>query len=159
MKKLVILFLTLAIAICALSCGSKYTNNKSAEEVYNETANAIKTQGGMKLLDADKLLEVTESNPSYLKDFIFAKAESSSNLNEYGIFRVDAGKENDMLDLVQKYVSKQQDMYRAFEYFPEETEKVESARAVVIGNYIVYSFLSESDTQLLYDAIKACIAK
>jgi hypothetical protein len=40
------------------------------------------------------------------------------------------------------------------DYFPEEVEKIDCAKVVVMGNYIIYSFLNEEDTSSFYNAIE-----
>ena len=45
------------------------------------------------------------------------------------------------------------------DYFPEEVEKIDCATVKVFGNYIIYSFLNEADTEAFYNAIENQIAK
>ena len=69
-------------------------------------------------------------------------------------FKVEEGTSNDMKSLVEKYVANLQQTYRAMDYFPEEVEKIDFATVKVFGNYVVYSFLNENDTEAFYNAIE-----
>ena len=113
----------------------------------------------MKVLDADAILEISPESITYLKDFVMIRANNAKNVNEYGIFRVESGKANDMKALVDKYVENKKTSYLAMNYLPEETQKIENASARIFGNYVVYSFLSEDDAAALDDAIKSILSE
>ena len=162
MKNKIIISVVSVFLVCLslISCGeSNYTDTKSAKEVHSATESAISTEKGVKILDDDAILSVSDDDIPYLRDYVFVKANDSGNLNEYGIFRVENGKSGEMKTLLEKYVREKQEMYRSYEYFPSETAKVDNAKVTVFGNYAVYSFLNESDTEALHNAIKKCIEK
>lgn len=160
-NKILISIISVAFAVFLLvSCsGKNYTDTKTAKEVYSVIESTIKTEKGVKILDDDALLNISDSEIPYLKDYIFIKANDSADLNEYGIFRVEDRKADDMKALLENYVKSKQEMYRAYEYFPTETAKVDNATVSVFGNYVVYSFLNEADTEAFHNAIKECIKK
>lgn len=161
-NKILISIASIIFAVVFLvSCSGEenYTDAKTAKEVNSAIASSIQTEKGVKILDDDTLLKVSDSDIPYLKDYIFIKANDSADLNEYGIFRVEDGKADDMKALLEKYVKSKQEMYRAYEYFPNETAKVDNATVSVFGNYVVYSFLNEADTEAFHNAIKECIKK
>lgn len=160
-NKILISIISIAFAVFFLvSCANEsYTDTKTAKEVNSAIESSIKTEKGVKILDDDAILNISDSEIPYLKDYIFIKANDSSDLNEYGIFRVEDGKADDMKALLENYVKSKQEMYRAYEYFPAETAKVDNATVSVFGNYVVYSFLNEADTEAFHNAIKECIKK
>ena len=142
------------VSIVLINNNNKYTDALSATELYNAVANSFETSGGNKVLDSDVILEFSDNELSYLKDYIVVKANNAKNINEIGIFKVEEGTSNDMKSLVEKYVANLQQTYRAMDYFPEEVEKIDFATVKVFGNYVVYSFLNENDTEAFYNAIE-----
>lgn len=158
MKKIGILLL-IAILISLVSCGASYDDSLSSTELANSALAAITTQGGTKVLDDDVILEFADEAPSYIKDYTVIKAKNAKNINEIGIFRCDDGNADKWLPFVQKYVENLTNSYRNMDYFPEEKEKYECATVKVMGNYVIYSFLSEADTDAFYNAIENSIKK
>jgi hypothetical protein len=132
----------------------KYTDKYGANELYSQVANSFSTDGGVKILDNDVILEFIDEKPDYLKDNIVVKANNAKNINEIGIFRVEENRSNEMKNIVDKYVSNLQKSYRAMDYFPEEIEKIDFATVKNFGNYVIYSFLNEKDTDAFYKAIE-----
>ena len=160
MKKLLLPIISIMLLFSLASCsGNNYTDTKSAQDVASAVASSITTEGGTKTLDNDAILEISDIELSYLKDFVMIRANNTKNINEYGIFRVENGKAEDMKKLISTYVENKQKTYRAMDYFPEETEKIDCAKVEVFGNYVVYSFLNENDTEAFHKAIKDCITK
>lgn len=160
MKRTLLTVVSLILLLSLFSCsGVEFTDTKSAGEVATAVSSAITTDGGTKTLDSDAILEISDEELSYLKDFVMVRANNAKNINEYGIFRVENGKSEDMKALVSTYVENLQKTYRAMDYFPEEVEKIDCATVKVFGNYVVYSFLNESDTDAFHSAIKAEISK
>ena len=160
MKKSLITIVSIILLLSFVSCsGGEFTDSKGATEIATAISSAITTDGGTKTLDSDAILEISDDKISYLKDFVMVKAKNAKNINEYGIFRVENGKAEEMKALVSAYVENLQKIYRAMDYFPEEVEKIDFATVKVFGNYVVYSFLNESDTDAFHSAIKAEISK
>ena len=160
MKKLFLSVISIILLLSLISCSSTdYTDTKSAQDVASAVASSITTEGGTKTLDSDAILEISDTELSYLKDFVMIRANNTKNINEYGIFRVENGKAEDMKNLISTYVENKQKTYRAMEYFPEETEKIDCATVQIFGNYVVYSFLNENDTDALHNAVKNQILK
>lgn len=143
-----------AVLMIVLLNTKKYTDIFSAEELYSKVANSFSTDGGTKVLDPDVILEFSDDNLSYIESYIVVKAKNVKNINEIGIFKVDKGSVDDMEDIVENYVSNLQQVYRAMDYFPEEVEKIDCAKVEVFGNYVIYSFLNEQDTESFYSSIE-----
>ena len=160
MKRAIISFISIILLISLASCSQPaYSDVKSATEVANEIASAITTENGTKVLDADAILKISDTELPYLKDFVMVKANDAKNVNEYGIFKVDADKTADMSSLLNVYVENLQKQYRAMQYLPAETEKVDHATVKIFGCYVVYSFLNERDTEALHKAIGDALTK
>lgn len=163
-KKIIIIGVVAIVAIVALvlilSIGNNnYTDTLSTAQIYNSVADSFSTEKGVKILDDDVILEFTDDDLPYLKDYTVVKANYAKNINEVGIFRVESGKANELKKIIEKYVKETQQIYRAMDYFPEEVEKIDFATVKVFGNYVIYSFLNEKDTEAFYNAIENLIKK
>lgn len=154
----VVLVVAIIIAIAMMN-NKSYIDEYSATDLYNSVANSFSTDGGTKILDADAILEFTDEDIPYIRDYTIVKANNSKNINEIGIFRVEYEKAKEMKALVDEYVSNLQQSYRSMDYFPEEVEKINCATVKIFGNYVIYSFLNEKDTEAFYDAIENTIRK
>ncbi len=160
MKRLILLCITIIIVSSLLiSCTPNYFDNISASYIANAGAESFTTSGGVKTLDEDVILEFTEEELDYLIDYCVIKANDAKNINEIGVFRVENGKTNELKPLIEKYVENLQKTYRAMNYFPEEAEKIDFATVKVFGNYVVYSFLNENDTEAFYNAVENSLKK
>lgn len=154
----ILLIIGTVVAIVLLN-NKKYTDKYSSEELYASVSDSFVTDGGTRVLDQDVILEFCEEQPSYLIDYIIVKAKTPKNINEIGIFKVEKDATKDMEKLVQEYVSNLQQSYRNMDYFPEEVEKIDCATVKVLGNYVIYSFLNENDTDAFYDALTNTLKK
>ena len=162
--KILIICLSLAlvtgiILAIVLMNNTKYIDEYSSADLYISVEKSFSTDGGIKILDPDAILEFTDEDIAYLRDFTIIKANNAKNINEIGIFRVENGKSKEMKALIDKYVTNLQQSYRAMDYFPEEVEKIDCATVKVFGNYVIYSFLNEKDTESFYNAIENTIKK
>ena len=162
-KKLIIIAIAIVIIIALvlvlLLTGKKYDDTLSAKELYSKIENSITTDGGVRILDDDVILEITDDDLAYLVDYRVVRANNAKNINEIGIFKVENGKAKDLKPIIEKYLKEKQESYRAMDYFPEEVEKIDFATVKVFGNYVVFSFLNEADTEAFYKAIENELTK
>lgn len=157
MKKIILATALIILSAILLASCSSYIDTVSASELAKIGESSFTTDGGTKVLDDDFILELSDESISYLRDFTVIKANDAKNINEIGIFRVEDGKASDMKDLVSAYVENLKKQYSSMQYFPEEAEKYETATVKIFGNYVIYSFLNESDTEAFYDAVENAI--
>ncbi|MBO5715338.1 MAG: DUF4358 domain-containing protein [Clostridia bacterium] len=92
-------------------------------------------------------------------DYTVVRAKNAKNINEIGIFKVENGKAKELKHIIDAYLKEKQDAYRAMDYFPEEVEKIDFATVKIFGNYVIYSFLNEADTEAFYKAIENELTK
>lgn len=148
-----------ALVLVLLLTGKKYDGTLSAKELYSKIENTVTTEGGVNILDDDVILEITDEDLTYLIDYTVVRAKNAKNINEIGIFKVENGKAKDLKPIIEKYLKEKQESYRAMDYFPEEVEKIDFATVKVFGNYVVFSFLNEADTEAFYGAIENELTK
>ena len=162
-KKLIIIAIAIvvivALVLVLLLTGKKYDDTLSAKELYSKIENSITTDGGVRILDDDVILEITDDDLTYLVDYTVVRANNAKNINEIGIFKVENGKAKELKPVIEKYLKEKQESYRAMDYFPEEVEKIDFATVKVFGNYVVFSFLNEADTEAFYKAIENELTK
>ena len=163
-KKKIIIIATAIVVIIALVLvllltGKKYDDILSSKELYSKIENSISTDGGVNILDDDVILEITDDDLSYLVDYTVVRAKNAKNINEIGIFKAENGKAKELKPIIEKYLKEKQESYRAMDYFPEEVEKIDFATVKVFGNYVVFSFLNEADTEAFYNAIENELTK
>ena len=150
---IVIVLIVVAVIALVLMNNKSYSDEYSSSELYNKGSDSFSTEGGNNVLDEDVIFEFSEEELPYLLDYTVIKAKNAKNINEVGIFKVEGGKAQEMKALVETYVANLQKSYRAMDYFPEEIEKIDCATVRVFGNYVIYSFLNERDTESFYSEI------
>ena len=162
-KKLIIIAIAVVVIVSLvlvlLLTGKKYDDTLSAKELYSKIENSITTDGGVRILDDNVILEITDDDLTYLVDYTVVRANNAKNINEFGIFKVENGKAKEFKPVIEKYLKEKQESYRAMDYFPEEVEKIDFATVKVFGNYVVFSFLNEADTEAFYKAIENELTK
>ncbi len=155
----IVLALAIIIAIVALGGKTEYIDSISTDDLAMVGKASFETSGGVKLLDDDVILKFTDQELSYLIDYSVIKAKASKNINEFGIFRVNEGHAKDMEAIIKAFVENQQESYRSMNYFPEEVEKIDCATVKIYGNYVIYTFLNDADTEAFYSEIEKTITK
>ena len=159
-KKLCILLWLVSLCAALVSCGADYVDSVPAYDLAMSASSSFVTDGGTKVLDEDVILEFDEDGiVDGLIDFTVIKANNAKNINEIGIFRAEKADRADIEEMVKKYVDNLVRTYRSMNYFPEEVEKIDCATVKVFGNYVVYSFLNEVDTEAFHNALEAQIKK
>lgn len=163
MKKLLLILIVICSLTCLISCEAKYTDSLTSKELLDLSTNNISTQYGVYFLEEDDgvLLDYSfdENETSYIEDCIVMKDKDTKNINEVGIFKIENGKTEIIKAKISEYVNMLQTRYNSMNYFPEEVEKIDFATVKVFGNYVVYSFLNEADTEAFYSAIENSIKK
>lgn len=163
MKAIRILSLTLALLLTfsLIACGQTvhYRDDVSVDDLSATVSALIPTEGGYDMSGEDFLKYYFDFEHDHTIDgYAIAASSASSNVNEYGILHVsDIEQVSTVAELAEVYLSNQRDFLSTFlnTYNAEEMAKLEQMQVQVFGNYIVYTILSESDTQAVMDAVKA----
>lgn len=162
-KKLLTLTIACLLTLSLAACGKTvaYKDDVSATAISESVSAKIPVDGGYDFSDADFLTYYFEGNTA-IDDFVIAASSVSSNVNEYGILHVnDIEQVADVEELAQVYLSNQRDFLSTFlnTYNAAEMAKLESMQVRVFGNYVVYTILSEADTQTVMTAIEEILTK
>lgn len=152
MKKIVLL---IAILLFLNACSqNSFIDSISAHDLYS----IIKLgYSDMYTLDKDVIYEISDNELPYIVDFVVIRSIDAKNINEIGIFKVQSGHSDELEIVLNKYVEEKQMLYRSMNYLPMEAQKVDFARVVSFGNYVIYSFLNEADTQKLYQNVEIAL--
>lgn len=154
MKKIYLTLLIIIVLIFSVSCTENiYSNSFNTYELYSR-AIPRDINSNVSVLDKDVIYEISDSVPVNLTDYTVIRNKDAKNINEIGIFKFNDGRLYEFEAIVKKYVEDKQNMYRAMNYLPNEAEKIEFAKVKVFGNYLIYSFLDEENTNTFYSNIE-----
>lgn len=98
--------------------------------------------------------------PDYVKEHSIFYARSTSNINELGIYHVEAGYAKQLATrLKSDYLAASYDKNRAWydSYIPTETPKLRDAEVRTFGNYVVYAILDADDRKNVFDTVKTLL--
>ena len=159
MKKITSLLLVALMLLSLVACGGTTYKNDVPVDQIAETAIKKLTEGTIFNTAADGFLDDYFKKPDYVESFVIRNSGDTNNLDEFGIFHVEEGKEKDMSDLLKSYLSKSYEANKSFydSYIPEETPKLRDAEVKTFGNYIVYAIMSEDSRALLFASIESSL--
>ena len=167
-KKLITLALAILLTLPLAACGKaeSYRDDVSASALSDTVSAKIPAEGGYDIFLPAKngeedlggaFLSYYFNGNQAIDDFAIASSTVSSDVNEYGILHVsDIEQVAEVEEMAQVYLSNQRDFLSTFvnTYNAAEMAKLEEATVRVFGNYIVYTILSEADTQAVMAAVE-----
>ncbi len=157
MKKLTSLLLAALMLLSLVACGGTTYKTDVEASAIADAAVVNLTEGTIFKTAEEDILSDYFATPDYVDSSIVRiSSDGSSNLDEFGVFRVTAGKQKDMVSLLEGYLSnsyeKNLEWYNS--YIPEETPKLRDAEVEVFGNYVVYAIMSADSRALLFSSIE-----
>ena len=164
MKKLIFVAALLLCLTLTLSACSSYRDDVAVTTLSSAVFEAVSTQGGYTAADADYVsLEFANASviDSNVSEWMICASTSSQTVDEFGIFHVKNGGDVSAVKAeVQDYVSALQVKLEVYldMYDPAEKTKLENARVVVYGNYVVYTMLDDADTTACTSAIENALS-
>ena len=157
MKKILLAILSLALLCSMISCkeSANYADNKPVADLADLATKALGDNISY-LTAEDGFFDDYFAMPTYVTEGTARFAPDTNNLNEFGVFHVEAGKANDMKDVLKEYLSecleRNQSWYDS--YIAQETPKLRDAEVMVFGNYAVYAIASKEDRAAFFDAVE-----
>ena len=164
-KHLISLTLALLLALSLTACGKTvaYRDDISVDELSATVSALIPTAGGYDMSGEDFLKYYFDfDNRHTIDGYAIAASAASSDVNEYGILHLsDPEQVATVENLAQVYVENQRDFLSTFlnTYNAAEMAKLEQMQVRVFGNYVVYTILSEADTQAVMSAVEEKLTK
>ena len=168
MKKILLLSLAIVVVFTLFTAcdSSQYRDDLTSAQVVDSIKEAIPSEEGYRQV-SDGYISASMWGDSYTvllentsDHCIIVSEKSDVNIDEVGVFHVkDSGKTEDLKAIVEAYVEGQTLRFRDLlaSYNPDELPKLEEAEVEVCGNYIYYSILSETRTELAENAFKAAL--
>ena len=110
----------------------------------------------------DEYLEYIISDASICTDHSIIYSRDTNDIDEFGVLHA---KDNDTAKKLYTelcdYISETRSSQRAFieSYAPKELTKLDSARVIQIGNYVIYSIASEESAKKISSAITSALTE
>ena len=140
----ILTFLSVVLVLAACNKEEEYKKEINTQEIA--TALSKRTPTASAWINEDQyFIEEYVDIPDYVKESSIYYAQNTNDLDEFGIFWVEEGKEKaTRLLLTQGYLQKRytenQEWYNS--YMPTETPKLRDAEVRIYGNCVVYAILS-----------------
>lgn len=170
MKKGYIKLLCLILCLCMVSCAvlagcseDAYTNELTSSEVSSKVLAAL-PDGGKNYLRIEEDY-ISESrfgeryeellNRCYTSSTILMAQDTSESADQIGIFHANNEADAKIVqEIIEEYVETETRKLRdAYEmYAKDEVVKLDNAQIKVCGTYILYTFLSKEDTEIIQNA-------
>ncbi len=139
--------LILLCAVCLLAACNKeegYKKEINTKEIATALSQKTSTASAWINEDQDFIEEYVDI-PEYVKESSIYYAQNTNDLDEFGIFWVEEGKEKAVRSLLtqgylQKRYTENQEWYNS--YMPTETPKLRDAEVRIYGNCVAYAILS-----------------
>lgn len=158
MKKIISVLLIIATIFCIASCAKEYRSDISTAELSEAVAKKLSNPDILVSTDEYFIEYFNEEYASLAKEFSAKQSNSGTSFDEYGIFKV-----NDQADtakiktMIEEYIQFRIDADMG--YVPEELPKIKNAEIKIIGNYVAYAFLSDSDKTAAFAEIENKLTK
>lgn len=140
--------------LCSLlcACGSSGSDdvNVPVADISASVANALGKADALAAVDANWVKGWMKTDASQFGEYSVMINAYGANVDEYGIFK--AGENMSAADIkatVEAYLQLRLDSWMD-EYMPEEKPKLEDAEIKVVGDYVMYCILSESDAETAF---------
>ncbi len=163
-KKITCILAALVFALTALtSCGgdkTAYKNDVSVGTVCDTIEATVPATEGYNSADSDYLNFYFEGADALLDGYEIRYAKASTNINEFGVFKVKDGQAAALKTLCESYLSLMLDRWVAnADYIESEYPKMSEAQVKIFGNYVVYTILTKSDQTAVFTAVEGLLKR
>lgn len=163
--KTISLILAIIAVITFPSCNKAkdYKNDVKVEDLADAAKSTIPVDGDYFAAEEDYIEFNFKDMPRPDSYVILMAKNTSSNINEVGIFKVNGygEKGKEVFKAVEKYIKDKSENSRNFveSYAPAECKKLDDAECKVFGDYVVYTVLTKQDANKVFDAIEKLLVK
>jgi hypothetical protein len=155
-KLTAVLLITCSIILLLSGCNEKiitYKTDIPVDKLCEVADSKISDSATMALMQPDYIKGMMNVDVMSFEEYAVKVQASGANVNEYGIFKAPSDDAVDgIVSMVKEYLAMRVDTWMP-EYMPEEFPKVKEATCKVMGRYVVYCILSESERREVYTAI------
>ena len=157
-KSIVLLSLLLALSLLA-GCGgaAPVRDDIAAPELAASLLELLDARENMVLMRDAYLVGVMGLDLSDFRDFAVYVCAEGTNMDEFGVFRVsDPSRVKSAEEQLRGYLQLREDTWMN-EYTPEEHPKLQSAKVEALGDYLLYTILSDGERAGLSQAFRAAL--
>ena len=161
MKQAILLLLCAVLPLSLLACHREdYRSDLTSAQIAAHAAAGLPLGQSAIVADAHFLDDYFEV-PDFVSDYEIRFCSDRNNLDEFGIFQVDAEHAKEMHALLSDYLSRSLEQNRAWydSYIPQQTPKLRDAEARVFGNIVAYAVLSPADRAAFFQSVEAILQK
>jgi len=158
MKKIIALVTLVFIMLSVLtSCKAEYKSDVKVSDIADKIKENLAAKDKIKKTNNEFLEYTLGVEPSLVSEFVIMK--NSENYDEFGVIKAkskDNAKEVQNVILEQYFPAKDGYMKN---YFPDLYAKIQKAECLVLGDYVVYFILSESERTASIKDVKDLLKK
>ena len=154
-QKIIALVLTVT-ALCALLCGCG--GGKVKDVPVNELADKVcAALGKSDMADpgANYVKGYMKHSPEEIGDYVILKNVMGTNIDEFGIFKAGTMDAAALKEMINGYIKILQDSW--MNYQPEEEPKLKGAEIRTVGDYVMYTILSDADKETAFKAFESAL--
>ena len=156
MKKLLSL-LVLAALLLLPACGDDtvtYKTDVSAQEIMDACAAPLASFSLLSTVDEDYMTYRMMLDPATVESYSVYIQNAGTSIDEVGIFQTVSDDTAAVTAMVENYLTRRNEEWTG-QYLVEEYPKLENAECRVIGRYVVYGILSDTDKESLFTAVES----
>jgi len=144
MKKLIICIFCILLFV---SCGENAINpDIPLADISVEVNKVLSNADKLSNVDTALLEGIASLNPDIISDYVIMLQTKGTEIDQYGIFKVDNDKNAlELKKSLDNYIEILNKNQADFNYLPTETVKLKNAEAFIAGPYVVYTIMSEDD--------------
>jgi len=118
----------------------------------------LSTAENLSAMDEEYLLYMMEIDPTGVDDWIVKVQTSGTQVDQYGIFVADdADQARSLAAVLQGYLDRTEESWAQFNYLPDELPKLEKAKVVTAGNYVLYLIAADSEQDACIRAFEEAV--
>ncbi len=159
--RIFVCFLAAVMTFSLCACGLHEYRDDVPLSTLSETARGVLSADTNYLsIDVDYLGDYFQA-PDYLLEGTILRADVGNNLDEIGIFHVAGGNASAMKRLLSDYLTRSYEQNRDWydSYIPHETPKLRDAEIEIMGNYVIYTILSEQNRDTVEDVLEEVLER
>ena len=152
-------YISLLLAVCALAallagCGGAKTKNVPVKDLSDAVCAAL---GKSDMADpgANYVKGYMKHSPEEIGDYIILKNVIGTNIDEFGIFKAGTMDAAALKTMIEGYIKILQDSW--MNYQPEEEPKLKGAEIRTVGDYVMYTILSDADKETAFKAFESAL--
>jgi len=157
MKKFAFILIALSFALTVLSsCGGNQEVSASVPvaDIVSEIDTLLSNADKLSAVDDDYVKGMFEIDTAMLDEYVLKIQVSGTEIDQYGIFKTaDEANISAVETALNGYIDTVKTNWNNFNYLPEEKTKLDNASVETIGNYVIFTVLSEDESAAVIDKI------